>query len=313
MNQKIISENKKDSRISQKTVHVIPQDISSQSDQTIRVSFVLATKNRSVMLEKTLMCLRAMLTPQDELIVIDGKSIDKTSEVIARHSDIIHTLISEDDTSPANAYNKGFRVARGEYVRPVTDDDEIYPDAFEQAIAVLERHTEVDFLLCGGTKQYGKRQSFVYVPPGTNYGKKSEDAFRYGACGAGFIIRRRLFEQVGMSPEGPAADGEFVAQCIAQGIVVRFCRIHLFNHPIYEHSTVMRKKYEHELDLQRMIKQYCSQRYYMQFRIETWMKKNFVSRIIRRSHRMANRMIRGASHSQSLRPAKEYIWDGGLS
>ena len=197
-----------------------------------RVSFILTTKNRAERLDRVLTLAQEYVKPEDELIIVDGLSTDHTVEVINRHSDIVDILISEPDLNASHALNKGILLSRGKYIRPICDDDVLHPEAMEQAIRVLEEHPEVDLLVCGGTRQKEECIYPFYLPPGTDYGRSVEDLFRYGVCGAGFIIRRSAISLIGLIPMGVATDGAFVAQSISRGGNVKFCRINLFHHPI---------------------------------------------------------------------------------
>ena len=221
-----------------------------------RVSFILTTKNRAERLDRVLTLAREYVQPEDELIVVDGLSTDHTVEVINRHSNLVDIFLSEPDISCAHALNKGILLSRGRYIRHICDDDLTHPDAMEQAIQVLEEHPEVDLLVCGGTKQRGEHIYVVCLPPGTNYGKSVEDAFRYGSCGAGFIIKRSAIPLIGLLPIGAAADVGFVVQSISRGANVKFCRIKLYHHPIYDHSYTVKNRREWEMDVVRIRNQY---------------------------------------------------------
>ncbi|MBI3935246.1 MAG: glycosyltransferase [Acidobacteria bacterium] len=222
-----------------------------------RVSFILATKNRASHLEKALKLASELKKADDELIIVDGLSSDETLEVVRRHEGIVDVLISEPDLSEGHAFNKGILVSRGRYVKLLTDDDVIYPEAMEQAIGVMEDNPRVELLLCGGTKERAGRWHTVYLPPGVNYGRQVADVFRYGGCGIGLLIRRSSFARVGLlNPKAVALDLDFLAQAIAGGATVRFCRIKLYQHVIEDHSGIVRRRREWEQDRQRILQQY---------------------------------------------------------
>src|SRR5438094_178863 len=94
---------------------------------SIRVSYLISTKNRAKYLAQTLHNVREFITPADELIVIDGASTDDTRQVVEANKDIVTSFLSEPDRGEAHGFNKGILLSRGEFIKFVTDDDYIYP------------------------------------------------------------------------------------------------------------------------------------------------------------------------------------------
>jgi len=64
---------------------------------TKRVSYILITKNRDRLLEKTLNKAKNWVTKNDELIIVDGGSTDKTISVIKKYSKLVDKFISEKE------------------------------------------------------------------------------------------------------------------------------------------------------------------------------------------------------------------------
>lgn len=295
-----------------------------ESRHAKRISYVLTTKNRADYLEKTLSVVKELLKPDDELIVVDGGSQDHTLDVLKKYSGVVSAFVSEPDVSISHAFNKGVLLARGKYVKQLYDDDLIYPDAMQSAASVLDANPGVDVLVCGGTKDDGKKKIVVYVNPGTNYGVKTEDPFKYKACGTGFVMRRSVFAKVGLFPTGWAGDKVFIAQCIAKGATIKFCRINLFHHPVYEHSIIKSRKSAHEKDVAYAIRQYCSRQYYIYYRLKTFLYRIKMGWLVRRIS-FWGRILRtqGIRHAfmlfkRKLSPEisdgpRTYQWDGGFS
>lgn len=294
-----------------------------ESHASKRVSFVLATKNRAERLQKTLEMHRELVHPDDELIIIDGLSTDHTAEVVNQYADLVDVFISEPDTCPAHAFNKGMLLSRGKYIKLQTDDDVIYPEAMEQAVQVLEEHPEVDLLMCGGTRQRGDQLSTVYVPPGTNYGEKVETVFRYGASGVGFIIRRSTLARIGLfETTNWVADKDLVLRAVSQGANVKFCRINLFHHPIYEHSVTVSKNREFQADDNRLRRQYYPLSSYWRYRLKRWYSTGFLAwlghhsrlKSIARIPLDIAGKISGQKQGEKASPDVEgFTWDGGFS
>lgn len=275
-----------------------------------RVSFVLPVKNSAEKLDKILESYRSLVKPEDELIILDGGSKDHTLEVVKKYADLIDIFISEHDFNCTHAANKGILLAHGKYIKSLSDDDTIYPDGMERAIDTMERNPEIDLLLCGGSKEKNGKVSYVYVPPGVNYGKSTEDVFRYSRCGVGHIYRRKSLARVGLFDWGPSGgDVEYLLRFIKSGAVVKFCRINLFHHP-YSHYGDAKS-----LDNFRtkIVKRYCTKIFYWKYLFSRTVTKNLFygkwlafQKIICRRVPLFKRFVRGQS-------SLEYAWDGGFS
>lgn len=290
-----------------------------------RVSFVLPTRNRAEFIGKALDMARWLVGPDDELIVVDGASTDGTAEIIAGYEDLVNVFISEPDTGPTHAMNKAMLMARGKYIKWLTDDDEFFPNAMEQAIEVLEANPEVDVLVCGGMVQRGSEVHPFYKSHGVNYGKSPEDAFKYGVDGCGVVIRRSVLAQVGMlDPTNVASDSEFIARTIYNGATVKFCRIKLFHQHILEHSTVISRAREHRRGKLRALRQYCSCAFYVNYYVKptviSWIKRAVVrGRVLHWPALTVRHVLRtimailGSKGSRAERSSEGPVWDGGFS
>jgi len=276
----------------------------------IRISFILTTMNRAQDLKFALNRVREYKRSTDELIIIDGDSTDATPAVLEEFKDLVDILVSEPDRSSSHAQNKGFLLARGRYIRHVTDDDELNISEFERAIDVLDSHPEIDLLVCGGTKMMNGQSWSVWLPPGTNYGKSTDDPFKYGAAGVGFIVRRSSLSLIGLHPVGAAADGEYVAQAIAIGANVRFCRVNLFLHSMNADSHIFKHRKRHRRHMREIEKRYASFSYRNTYHWRNfksmYSRSPFALHLARRYRRFVLRRPVGSVPLQKN-------WDGGLS
>jgi len=302
-----------------------------------RISFILITKNRAEYLQKTLELHRELVHPDDELIVIDGLSSDNTAGIVSGYPDIVDVFISEPDKNATHAVNKGIVISRGRYIKHLADDDVIYPEAMEQAIETLEKHPEVDLLVCGGIRQVGEHSSAVYIPPGVNYGNNTRDVFKHGACGTGFVIRRSSLAKIDLFyQDNLVSDNEFALRAISRGANVKFCRINLFHHPIISHSVTASHHRGWERDRNRLLRQYCSFWFYCWYRwlrplrwyyVTRWLNRSLVTAFFKvpgtlGAARALRKIVRSATggtqttQTVGVRMPEEplcNIWDGGFS
>ncbi len=85
------------------------------------VSIVTASFNSEDTIRETLQSVANQGYPNIEHIVIDGLSTDKTLEIVKEFSKVV--LISEKDRGVYDAFNKGWKVAKGEIIAFLNADD----------------------------------------------------------------------------------------------------------------------------------------------------------------------------------------------
>ncbi|MEO6978896.1 MAG: glycosyltransferase [Mucilaginibacter sp.] len=92
---------------------------------TIRLSYIIATRNRLTFLKITLPGLLAALQDDEEIVAVDGNSTDGAKEYLQQlfEQGKIQQFISEPDHNQAHGWNKGFMLAKGEIIKKIIDDD----------------------------------------------------------------------------------------------------------------------------------------------------------------------------------------------
>ena len=275
-----------------------------------RISYILPTKDRAECMRKILPLILDIVTPKDELIIIDGGSTDGTVEVVRQFKDRIDAFVSEPDISQAHALNKGILLARGTYIKILNDDDTFSREGIEKMHEMMELHPEVEIAVGGGmwrVKNVRAQWNAFYVPSGTNYGSRPEDVFLWGACGAGFLIRRSVFAKVGvLSSYFFIVDFEFLIRSIARGINVKFCRVNSFSATVYDWSVTTRKKHEESVEKITLARQYCSTAFFLGL----YFRK---SRLTRKIFLLLRRFSQLCSGNKRNTKAAPIVWDGGFS
>lgn len=96
------------------------------------VSIIIATRNSAALLPTALESVRCQQFHDWECLIIDGASTDATLDVIARYEamDTRFRHISEPDRGVYDAFNKGARLAQGEWLYYIGSDDRLLPTSF---------------------------------------------------------------------------------------------------------------------------------------------------------------------------------------
>ncbi|MDB6077812.1 MAG: hypothetical protein JWO82_1559 [Akkermansiaceae bacterium] len=104
-------------------------------------------------------CLRSVLLqgyPQVEYFVLDGGSTDETRLVLRKYEPWLATWVSEPDGGQTKALNRGFGLARGEFVGWQNSDDFYHPAAFRLVGEQAALHPDNDVFF--GDKDYVDEQ-----------------------------------------------------------------------------------------------------------------------------------------------------------
>lgn len=115
-----------------------------------KVSVIITTRNRSHMLPRAIESVLNQTFKDYELIVVDDASLDDTSKVIKSYESRNCLLgLRIDKSRGANhARNEGQKIARGEYLAYLDDDDYWLPQKLEQQIAVFDLDSNVALVGC---------------------------------------------------------------------------------------------------------------------------------------------------------------------
>jgi glycosyltransferase involved in cell wall biosynthesis len=101
-----------------------------------RLSVVTPSFNQASFIEETIQSILSQTYKSIEYIIVDGGSTDGTIEIINRYKDSVDIVIVESDHGSADALNKGFSRASGDYLAFLNSDDTYDPDF---AMSLLSR------------------------------------------------------------------------------------------------------------------------------------------------------------------------------
>ena len=159
------------------------------------ISIITPSYNQVAYLEYTLQSVLAQNYPHIEYLVIDGGSIDGSLDIIRRYADRLAWWVSEPDAGQADAINKGFSRARGEYIAWLNSDDLYLPGAVMQAVAVLQANPELGMVFGDAFTINGDGMPLNALVFG-EWGLPDLMAFRI-ICQPAVFMRRSILERAG--------------------------------------------------------------------------------------------------------------------
>jgi glycosyltransferase involved in cell wall biosynthesis len=99
-----------------------------------------------------------------EHIIIDGKSSDKTVEIIKKYEGAYNIKwVSEKDSGIADAMNKGFKLATGDFVAWIDADNYYDEKVCEHVVDKIKNNSNVD-IVCGYISIVDEKESRVFTP-----------------------------------------------------------------------------------------------------------------------------------------------------
>ena len=107
-----------------------------------RVTVITPSFNQADFLEQTIQSVLGQEGIDLEYMIVDGGSSDGSVEIIRDYADRLAWWVSEKDSGQADAINKGFARASGEFIAWLNSDDLLLPGAIAAAIEVFRDHPE---------------------------------------------------------------------------------------------------------------------------------------------------------------------------
>lgn len=153
-------------------------------------SIITVVKNNDKYLEETIKSVISQKIKNFEYIVIDGKSKDRSVQIIKKYQNKIDFWSSKKDKGIYDAFNKGISVAKGRYIGIINSDDVYTPKALEIIKRYITKNPKADFIF-GSVKKhwgilYGYRPNKIFYSWGF-----------YSSHSTGFFIKAESAKKIG--------------------------------------------------------------------------------------------------------------------
>jgi len=107
----------------------------------MKVSIITPSFNSEKTIEETIKSVLGQTYKDIEYIIIDGKSKDRTVEIINKYKDKISKIVSKPDKGIYDAMNKGIKIANSEIIGVLNSDD-LYADekVVEEVVKTFKKY-----------------------------------------------------------------------------------------------------------------------------------------------------------------------------
>lgn len=216
------------------------------------LSIVVPTRNGEEFIAQALDSVVSQNYPHLEVIIVDGLSTDSTLNIAKQYAlkYPFITIVSESDSGQSDALNKGIKLARGEILGLLNDDDFYQRGIFQE---VINEFKNVDFpsLIIGNCQVYNKDlEPIKYQAPkhlGLEY-------FIYGrqlhpANPTQYFYHRKIHDIIGPYPESDhlAMDLWFYLECCSnRQINLKYVDKHWGNFRVYPGTKTSDNQHLHK-------------------------------------------------------------------
>jgi glycosyltransferase involved in cell wall biosynthesis len=111
-----------------------------------KVSIITPSYNQGRFIEETIRSVLLQGYPNLEYVVIDGGSTDQSVEIIQKYAAWLTYWVSEEDQGQADAINKGWKMATGDFITWLNSDDILVPGALRRAVILLEADSRINLV-----------------------------------------------------------------------------------------------------------------------------------------------------------------------
>ena len=161
-----------------------------------KVSIILSVLNGKAHIYNTIQSILNQNYQNKELIVIDGGSKDGTLDILRKYSNKIK-WISEPDKGISDAFNKGIKLATGDYINFQGDGDGFIHDNVLTEI-FQNRVIKKDQIICGNIKRIDKKGNILFTTRLKENFRKTSLLFKMSLPHQGLFMPMAFFDKYGL-------------------------------------------------------------------------------------------------------------------
>lgn len=162
------------------------------ADITVKVSIITVCYNAADCIENAIKSVLSQTYKGIEYIIIDGRSNDRTLDIVNNYRDRISTVISERDNGTYDAMNKGVKIATGDLVFFLNADDTFHnKDVVSDVVTEMTENGDAA-LLYGNVVYFDRQSNIEDLRVFKHINKKN--LIHENLCHQGVFAKRYLFD-----------------------------------------------------------------------------------------------------------------------
>lgn len=161
------------------------------------ISIVLPVYNGEKYLRESIDSVLAQTYKNWELLIVDDCSTDSSAAIAKEYASKdrrIYYYRNEKNLRLPRNLNKGFRLAKGDYLTWTSDDNKFKPTALEKMYDALKNNQNAQFVFasCRVINSEGEEIEYIMVDD-----KRKKQIVGHNVVGACFMYTRKAYEEVG--------------------------------------------------------------------------------------------------------------------
>lgn len=161
------------------------------------ISVITAVYNGEKNIEETIKSIVNQTYENIEYIIIDGGSTDGTIDIIKKYENYLAYWISEKDKGISDAFNKGLKVANGDYINFQGDGDGfVSNDALKKVFEGINQND--DIFISAKIQRIDEDGNEIFISKHVDNFDKKSLLFRMSLPHQGLFTHKSYFEKYGL-------------------------------------------------------------------------------------------------------------------